>query len=185
MHRHSGDVHRHCVSVPTCTVSTCSRTVVYDHSNRYWPSVYSLQRHQHRTGIFDGKIRKRSYAKPLPRAVIFLQNRFRSQKRCSCHLPLGEGGQSDFSDWVRPVRCHDMSHITGGPGRRPVSSFASKSPCVCGEKQIVAALGALRTSYLGPPLALRPERNRDQGLRWYSCLRLVCDSLPLQGQSGT
>jgi len=27
------------------------------------------------------------HAKPLPRAVIFLQNRFRSQKKCSFHLP--------------------------------------------------------------------------------------------------
>ena len=32
-------------------------------------------------------MRKRSYAKPLPCAVIFLQNRFRSQKRCSCQVP--------------------------------------------------------------------------------------------------
>ena len=51
-----------------------------------------------------GEMRKRSYAKPLPRAVIFVQNRFRSQKRCSCQVPSREPGQSDFRPWLRPVR---------------------------------------------------------------------------------
>ena len=34
---------------------------------------------------------KRSYARPLPHAVIFLQNCFRLPKRCSYHLCAREG----------------------------------------------------------------------------------------------
>ena len=50
------------------------------------------------------KTPKMSYAKPLLRAVIFLQTCFRLPKRCSYHLPLREGGQSDFRRRIRPVR---------------------------------------------------------------------------------
>lgn len=65
------------------------------------------------------EIRKRSYAKPLPRAVIFLQNRFRSQKRCSCHLPPRGGGQSDVPLWSRPVGfCTRVFSDTALPNRR-------------------------------------------------------------------
>ena len=53
-----------------------AQTATKVHTYPYWPFGF-------------GEMRKRSYAKPLPRAVIFLQNRFRSQKRCSCHLPRG------------------------------------------------------------------------------------------------
>ena len=74
--------HTHTHNIYIVTEIRIVMEIVYTHIHTY--IIYIATR----TGIFDiGKMRKRSYAEPLPRAVIFLQNRFRSQKRCSCHLP--------------------------------------------------------------------------------------------------
>ena len=62
------------------------------HMHMYMHLHMHVYMHIHRTGRYDiGKIPKRSYAKPLPRAVIFLQNRFRSPKRCSYHPSATQG----------------------------------------------------------------------------------------------
>ena len=47
----------------------------------------------------------KSPTQPLPRAVIFLQNRFRSQKRCSCQLG---SSQSDFRTRCGTVRTRQL-----------------------------------------------------------------------------
>ena len=66
-----------CVGVCVC-VCVCTYTLHPSIYDTYWPFGW-------------GEMRKRSYEKPLPRAEIFLQNRFRSENRCSCHPPAAGG----------------------------------------------------------------------------------------------
>jgi len=71
------------------TTDQSLQTKLVNHTS--FKHIQEIWKTTERAVLMLGKSEKRSYVKPPPRAVIFLQNRFHAQQRCSYHLPAAFG----------------------------------------------------------------------------------------------